>query len=190
MTQPRLGVEPTALPPTDLATVFGRSSALRGRLQPIRDTTAPGSGPAAPEGKVARGDKPRQSTASKPQAGPAAAGDSPARGVIAYLPLSLRDRLRQRRSADSTPFADIVLDAVEATADQLNALVAARRPRTERSALFVRNAGAPPNPEPHVQVYLRLNAENVRVLDQLTTQHNSPSRSALITAALASYLDA
>ncbi|MGI8682369.1 MAG: hypothetical protein ACR2JO_09660 [Mycobacteriales bacterium] len=108
--------------------------------------------------------------------------------MIAYLPISLRDRLRRRRHVDATPFPDIVLDAVEATAGRLGELVAARRPRPARSALFVRNARSAPDPEPHVQVYLRLDDENVRVLDRLTEQHNASSRSALITAALDGYL--
>ncbi len=129
MTQPRLGVEPTALPPTDLATVFGRSSTLRGRLQPIRDTTRPPSSPDAPAPNMPKIAKSGATKRSGPKADSPPAGQTATRGVIASLPLSLRER------------------------------------------------------------YLRLNAENLQVLDQLTEQYKAPSRSALITAALGSYLD-
>ncbi len=190
MTQPRLGVEPTALPPTDLAAVFGRSGALRGRLQPLREAAPPPLSQANTPAPTGEDTKAAKRARGRPQASPSAEALTPPRGVIAYLPISLRDRLRERRSADATPFADIVLNAVEATADQLGVLVAARRPRTERSTLFVRNTRPELDSEPHVQVYLRLNAENLRVLDRLTQQHNAPSRSALIAAALRCYLGA
>lgn len=189
MTQPRLGVEPTALPPTDLAIVFGRSSALRGRLQPIRDTTRPPSSANAPAPNMPKIAKSGATKRSGPKADSPPEGETATRGVIAYLPLSLRDRLRQRRRADATPFADIVLDAVEATHDRLGDLINGRRPAAARSELFVRHARTPADAEPHVQVYLRLNAENLQVLDQLTEQYKASSRSALITAALGSYLD-
>jgi len=190
VSQPRLGVEPTPLPPTDLATVFGRSSALRGRLEPLRDATLPPAGQTDDPAPATENTKAEKRTRSRSQADPRPAAHPPARGVIAYLPISLRDRLRQRRRSDEAPFADIVLDAVEATADQLDELLAAGRPHTERSTLFVRNTRPEPDLEPHVQVYLRLNAENLRVLDRLTEQHNAPSRSALIAAALRRYLEA
>lgn len=189
MTQPLLGVEPTALPPTDLAAVFGRSAVLKGRLQPLRDAKPSPTSRADDPARATRDTKAGKRTRSQSQAEPLPEVHTPSRGVIAYLPISLRERLRQRRSADSTPFADTVLDAVEATADRLDELVAGHRPRTERSALFVRNTRAATDPEPHVQVYLRLNAENLQVLDRLTQQHSAPSRSALIAAALRDYLE-
>ncbi len=86
--------------------------------------------------------------------------------------------------------ADIVLDAIEATHDRLGDLLAAQRPKVERSALFVRTTTpAAKSDEPNVQLYLRLSADNVGVIDQLVDTHKAPSRSALIAAALNAYLD-
>jgi hypothetical protein len=191
MNQPRLGVEPTPLPATDLAAVFGRGNTLRGRLQPVRPAApppTPDSDASPPDDALPLDDEGSPATRRSDTRTAAPTADTVPRGVIVYVSVSVRERLRHRRRTDGTPFADIVLDAVEATHDTLDDLIASRRPPTERSALFVRSARAAAGDEPHVQVYLRLPAENLRILDHLTQTHRAPNRSALIGAALEAYL--
>lgn len=192
MNQPQLGAEPTPLPATNLAGVFRRSDTLRGRLQPVRRPVIPSDEAVEAAEEVEPDTAPRTPTArksSRREQTPKAPEPAP-RAVIAYIPVSVRDRLRARRTADSPPIADIVLDAIEATHDRLGDLLAAQRPKVERSALFVRTTTpTAKSDEPNVQLYLRLSADNVGVIDQLVETHKAPSRSALIAAALDAYLD-
>ncbi len=194
MNQPQLGVEPTPLPPSNLAAVFGRSDALRGKLQPVRagrpaptqpTATPPAAVPERPaEARPTTGGRRKPNRTAGATAVPA---DTPVRGVVVYLPVSLRERLRSRRAAEDVPFAEIVLDAVEATHERLGDLAAP--PASTRSTLFVRSPRPKHDAEPNVQVYLRLNDQNLRVLDRLTQDHKAANRSALVAAALDAYLD-
>lgn len=189
MNQPELGAEPVALPPTDLAAVFGRNNTLRGRLHPVPVSPPPAVGEDLPAGQPVSGAATETITA-KPQQGSTSAGSvvGGAGGIIIYVQVGLRERLRQRRSRDGSTFGEIVLDAVEATHDQFDTLLAGAGPRTERSGLFVRSVKTAGNAEPHVQVYVRVTAENLDVLDGLVRRHRAPNRSALLAAALDAYL--
>jgi len=188
--QPELGAEPVALPPTDLAAVFGRSNTLRGRLHPVPVSPPAAAAEDLPAGQPVSGAATERTTAkpqrgSKTSTGSAAGG---AGGIIIYVQVGLRERLRQRRSRDGSTFGEIVLDAVEATHDQFDTLFAGAGPRTERSGLFVRSVKTAGNAEPHVQVYVRVTAQNLDVLDGLVRRHRAPNRSALLAAALDAYL--
>ena len=119
-----------------------------------------------------------------------AQSDGGTRPIIAYVPASLMERLRQRRLHDRVTYTDIALDAVEATYHRLPELLAPYRPAAHTGSLFVRSGKATSfTQEPHVQVNLRFSAQNLEVLDRLTEELAAPNRSVLIATALDNYLE-
>jgi hypothetical protein len=190
---PALGTHPSGLPPTNLADALAppdRGSRLAGRLAPTRpsaarpsgiDTAAPSAGPARSEPRPAR----IAAAEERPAGGPARGA---ARPVIVYLPVSLRDRLRQLTAERDLTYTELVLDAVDATHERLPSLLTPEKPRAR--SLF-RQPTAPRrrrHAEPHVQVSLRLVPEDLAVIDQLVTDLDAGSRSHLVATALQAHL--
>jgi hypothetical protein len=182
-----LGRQPSRLPAANLASAFGtpdRSAALTGLLAPVwrADTSAIRTGPEVPKDVA-------------PTAGssvPAAADRDGSRPVtvIAYLPASLRDRLREVSAGEGSTYTELTLEAIDFTYVRLGELLetssAARRP----GSLFA-SSTAPRrrrHSEPQVQVSLRLIPSQLRVIDRLVDEHAAPSRSALVAAALQAHV--
>ncbi len=212
----QLGRVPSRLPADNLAAAFApteRTAGLSGRLAPYRADGAE-RGPSesqarrAPDPKAGTptdvtppaGDRPGDPSATRgaPRRAPQVREneeqlelggvESPARTIVVYLPVSLRDQLRgTARQADIT-YTALVLDAIEATYPRLGDLLAPHRP-TPAGNLFTR---ATPRPrrhtEPHVQVSLRPMRDDLDVIDRLVDQLQAPSRSELIAAALTAHL--
>lgn len=186
-----MGEKPSRIPAADLGSVFGppdRSAGLSGRLQsPPRPE--PASRPADDPGATPKGAAPK--APRRRARGPAAAAPAVPIQVIVYLPVSLKDKLRDAaRSSDST-YTAIALAAVDATHTQLGVLLDTGR-RTDlprEGSLFSAQPTAPAqqNREAQVQVSLRTVRRDVDVIDDLARSH-AVSRSALITAALTAHL--
>lgn len=196
MTAAPLGREPSRLPKVDLASAFGppdRATGLAGRLR---------KGPATPSAR--RTAVPPPAPASEPdvredQARPRQAdrrAQPPTRVrplvVIVYLPVSLRDRLRQSTVKRSLTYTSLVLEALDATHDRLDVLLSGRQTNPRPGSLFTGPTGhsRPRGAEPQVQVSLRLTQNDLGVIDRLALEHQAVNRSALVATALEAYLDA
>lgn len=109
------------------------------------------------------------------------------RSTTLSLPVSVAAKLRDRAARDETSQADVVMDAVSATRDDLGHLVAVAQPVSTSDDLFVRRAGRHSD-EPLTTLSLRMLAGNLDAIDQLVEEHAARSRSQLCVAALRSYL--
>lgn len=110
--------------------------------------------------------------------------------TILQLPNDTADHLRDTARAQGVTYKELILDALEATADELAGLVAARQPRPrdagslfagERTAIVAR-------PEGRRQVGIKLSEGSIRAIDDLTASNGAKSRSELVTVALDAYL--
>lgn len=188
-----LGTRPSGLPPTNLAdalTPTARGSGLAGRLAPARLTPPQSSQrESLPPTSLPQPEPPP--TTSRPGQGESAGASSrgAARPVIVYLPVSLRDRLRQLTVDRDLTYTELVLEAVDATHEQLASLLTPGKPSRARS-LFQQSATPRRrrHAEPHVQVSLRLVPEDLAVIDRLVSDLHAGSRSHLVATALQAHL--
>lgn len=202
----KLGESPSRLPAADLGTAFGppdRSAGLGGRLQkppspepsPTPISVAPQARPDPQEATAQDGASVPTQRAGRPRVKRTSNVESimPVQ-VIVYLPVSLKDRLRDAARTSDTTYTAIALDAIDATHAELGELLGASRPadapRREGSLFGVQPVGqAHQDREARVQVSLRTRRRDVDVIDELAARHGI-SRSALISAALAAHLRA
>lgn len=118
------------------------------------------------------------------------AGADTLRAISLSLPAELLQPLRDRAIADQAPQADIVLDALTATREQLPALLAKaadRKPADSQGDPFVRHRPRRPR-SPLVNLSLRLLGRNVATIDEMVTVSGATSRSMLCSIALRAYL--
>jgi hypothetical protein len=200
---------PVHLPKADLGAAFGpastdRTAGLRGldlnrrprekasdpAAAPVRDLAeARAATPAQPEPPSDAQDRPAKKTRRRPTQPASAEADSGVQAVIVYLPASLRERLRARRSETGDTYTTLALDAVEHCHAELADLLADVRPAARSQGLFAhRGPRRVQHAEPQVQVNIRPSRGDLTVLDQLVEQHQAPSRSALVAVALNRYL--
>lgn len=114
-------------------------------------------------------------------------GGGALRQITFLAPVDLRDRLRRRITAADVTMRDTLLDAVESQRAQLGDLIDRTRPQVRRGPLFTRRLRDTDRPV-KVQISVRLAADEVRIIDQLVTEHDARDRSVLITAALEKHL--
>ncbi|WP_299039924.1 hypothetical protein [uncultured Pseudokineococcus sp.] len=198
------------LPATDLAGAFGRTSGLASRLGPGRGAgsqQAPAEAPPQDQGDeqdapLAGQDQP---PATGDDARPAGAGtdSNPAGGragrdrrgaVVIYTSTALRQRINDHLERTGARNADLLFDALEATAEELPQLWAEslRSPHAQGRSLFSRDS-APQRSgvEPQISWYVAMSPANQAVLDDLVKQvtgGSSRKRSALVVLALSTYL--
>lgn len=113
------------------------------------------------------------------------------RNISFTTPIPMREQLRQAAREHETTLTQLVLDAIEATSDQLAELVAAEQPTQPfaNGNLFPqREHSARRHEEPRIATSLRVGSINLEILDALVKKHKATSRSELITAALRAYL--
>lgn len=170
--------DPAPPPPTDLATAFAKPSRASQLHMPPR-RPQPATRP-APASSPPPGEPP---TPAKPV-------PAPTQILVLYTPESIRTRMRAVQAAKRTTFMEQVLDAIEATIDDLDHLIHERtQPATIKGRLFERKAPPAPVEETKVQVTIRgALPSQLHVIDQLVEQTGAPNRSALITAALDHHL--
>jgi hypothetical protein len=109
-----------------------------------------------------------------------------ARPVVAYLPLSLKNRLKATRDRDGLSYTLVVLTAVDAVKDRLVDRWQASRP--QGSSFVGWKRARQQHAEPLVPITLRLVAEDEDTLDGIWRAAEAPNRSAYIAAALEEYL--
>jgi hypothetical protein len=217
VTQPSQALEAKRVPDMDLGEIFGnRTDGLAG-LAPRRRQSQPGTDPQQDAPTAAQPQTPvqaeppaplvatkpvEQPTSARPAAAPrkrvprtrtttaADAGAPALRLVIVQLPNAIADRLRNQARTRSVTYKELILDAVEATVDQLENLVTQRRPRArEVGSLFAGERTAPlARPEGRRQISIKLTEASITALDDLATTHGAKSRSELIAIALDAYL--
>ncbi len=196
MKTPALGREPSRIPQANLASAFGppdRAASLAGVLEPrpvarlveVPRVEAVGPSPT----QVAEFDEDLRSH----EVAEIAPGDvTKPLVVIVYLPVSLRDRLRQRAAERETTYTTTVLEAIDATHDRLDSLLATQRTGPRPGSLFSGVGSGrvrPRNAEPHVQVSLRLARVDLEVVDRLVAEHQAPNRSAMVATVLVAHLE-
>lgn len=188
-----LGQSVTAPPKRDLGATF--NAGLRGALPP--KTKAPEAAaeptevvdpPAAepiPEAKTPKKTKNRRKASQS--ADPAATS-----GRVIYLPEATRDALATACAAQRKTRTVLVLEAIEATYQDLPALVAeSLKPRVIKGDLW--DSVETPNRQRQPakrQVFITLTTQQENVIEQLIEDAGARDRSHLITVALSAHLDA
>lgn len=189
----------SALPPANLSGAFApqpRASGLQGLVK-RQPTTAPTKRDAGQATSVPTSQLPEEAAEIDDARAATSAGSlpttrdtrskvaEPVRQVTVYVPIQVRDELvaerdgaRARRLPTTT--TDIVLDAVESAVPHLGQLIA---PTSESTGgLFTHQAVRRPRQDT-VQLGMRLDAGDLRTLDELAAQH-ATSRSRLVAVAL------
>jgi hypothetical protein len=104
--------------------------------------------------------------------------------VQIYLPVELRDHIRQVQAEEELSNAELILTAIEATHQTLQV-----RPDPRPGGLFSRDYRPRKQPtERVVQVGVRLLCTDIDQIDGLVSASHTDSRSAYIVAALKAYL--
>lgn len=149
----------------------------------------PGTPPSAatdpPAGVVGEGPPRRR---GRPQTRPAsqtATGFTRASNV--QVPADLLAQIKARRAREGLTTGELIIAAIEATADRLPDLVATR-PVTGGGLFSARVSHANRAAEPLTSLNFRMRVEDFDVLDDLVTRFKATSRSQLVTAALSDYL--
>jgi len=110
------------------------------------------------------------------------------------VPASLEERLTTFKAKTGLSHPNILFDALEATMDQLPALVKAKTVQLGASStvsLFVRPQSAmklAPVKEERKTFLIRITKQNKAILDQLVRDTDAPNRNVLIVAAYDAYL--
>lgn len=166
--------DPAAAPPgTDAAA--GRGD-VPGTSPPA--TTEPSTG--VGEGPPRRRGRPQTRPASQ-----TATGFTRASNV--QVPADLLAQIKARRAREGLTTGELIIAAIEATADRLPDLVATR-PVTGGGLFSARVSHANRAAEPLTSLNFRMRVEDFDVLDDLVTRFKATSRSQLVTAALSDYL--
>jgi hypothetical protein len=203
-------VEPQGIGKQSLAGAFGTRTAGAGKLPPrpsprrqetvvdARERPAePEEAPKAPEAASKaekRTEAPREAPARRTRA---AKADKPAASktqIIVYLPVDLAERLRAAGEQSRRTHLQLVTDALDATHERLDDLLAAAGYVESRtSGLFGKSAqpvSRRPGRRGTAQVSLRPPVDVRDVMDRLVEKHSAPNRSALIEVALNAHLPA
>lgn len=141
---------------------------------------------------VAEPEKPKPARSKKTRAdkttAPARSADADTmKPVSVSVPLTLAEAWRDRAKKDRTSQVDVLLDAIVAHQDELDALVAAAGQKpTVNDGLFDRGPGS--KGERFVGVSLRIKSGNLDVIDRLADKHGAAKRSPFVAAVLAAYL--
>lgn len=161
------------------------------RTQPeTRPPTPPATVPGAP--RPSQPGAPRRSTTSDSVSQTASQAASQAAKLIQAttlsLPAAVVTALKARAVADRVTHAEVLLDALSASAGELADLVRSTRPRPTREGLFLRLPTRGPA-EPMATLSVRMLTRNVETIDDLVATTEAASRSLLCTAALRRYLN-
>lgn len=210
MTKKKLGEEPVAPPTRALGATF--DAKLRGALPPRKRTTAPvqqkraatapaDAEPAKTAAKKARRATPKKTSAKPPPLPDAETPEPPAnasqaadaaltRGRVLYLTDADRDALAMACTQQRKTRTVLVLDAIEATYEQLADLVREDlQPKVVHGKLWdsVVTPSRMAQP-PKRQVFITPTIEQLRIIDQLVTDTEARDRSHLVSVALRAHL--
>lgn len=110
------------------------------------------------------------------------------RAVTLSLPASLVTAIKDRARAERVSQPDVLMDALIATHDRLDDLLAPVTTPPTSDGLFLRRPPQRTTTDPMATLSLRLLTANLTAIDELVIKHQAPSRSALCAAALRGYL--
>lgn len=110
------------------------------------------------------------------------------RAVTLSLPASLVTQIKDRARAERVSQPDVLMDALSATHDRIDALLAPVTTPSTSDGLFLRRPPQRSATDPMATLSLRLLTANLTAIDELVIKHKAPSRSALCAAALRGYL--
>jgi hypothetical protein len=166
---------PSTEPATEPTEISAGDSAGGTVLEPVTEPEKP---------KPARSKKTRADKTTTPARSADADTMKP---VSVSVPLTLAEAWRDRAKKDRTSQVDVLLDAIVAHQDELDALVAAAGQKpTVNDGLFDRGPGS--KGERFVGVSLRIKSGNLDVIDRLADKHGAAKRSPFVAAVLAAYL--
>lgn len=180
---------PVPPPSTEPATEQTETSAGESAEGTVLEPVAEPEKSAPPAGETA---KPKPARSKKTRAdkttAPARSADADTmKPVSVSVPLTLAEAWRDRAKKDRTSQVDVLLDAIVAHQDELDALVAAAGQKpTVNDGLFDRGPGS--KGERFVGVSLRIKSGNLDVIDRLADKHGAAKRSPFVAAVLAAYL--
>ena len=202
-------VEPQGIGKQSLAGAFGTRTAGAGKLPPrpgarhqetvVDVRERPAAPEEAPKAAEAASEAEKRTEASRKEAPArktrAAKADKPAASktqIIVYLPVDLAERLRAAGEQSGRTHLQLVTDALDATHERLDDLLAAAGYVESRtSGLFGKSAqpvSRRPGRRGTAQVSLRPPVDVRDVMDRLVEKHSAPNRSALIEVALDAHL--
>jgi hypothetical protein len=189
-----LGSNPTEIPPEDLSGVFApssRSAGLGGRLSrpsalvQVPDHDPGPSEPAAEAGQIrARRSRSRPGRKSTDESKSSKPG-KPIQ-VVAYVPVSLKERLRKATVNSQRSFTTVTLLAIDTHKAEL--AVRWQEHQTSGSSFVGWSRTRRYNEETMVPVPLRLVPEDNETLTRMWQEAGATNRSAYIEAALDLYL--
>lgn len=104
------------------------------------------------------------------------------------IPARLLTPIKVSRTQLGLTTGELIITALEATADQLGELLSAR-PVTGGALFTARPASTSVNNEPQSSLNFRMRVEDFAILDSLVERFGAASRSQLVTVALAAYLE-
>ncbi|MGR7028187.1 hypothetical protein [Geodermatophilus sp. URMC 62] len=204
-------VEPQGIGKQSLAGAFGTRTAGAGKLPPRpgarRQETVvdvrerPAEPEEAPKAAEAASEAEKRTEASRKEAPArktrAVKADKPTASktqIIVYLPVDLAERLRAAGEQSGRTHLQLVTDALDATHERLDDLLAAAGYVESRtSGLFSKSAqpvSRRPGRRGTAQISLRPPVDVRDVMDRLVEKHSAPNRSALIEVALDAHLPA
>lgn len=169
----------------DLAAAFTKPDRAAG-LQPPNTRPRPKAAPTQPAASAAAA----APAIARPETTTRAGTHGTAGRAIILVSVQLRDRLRAVATSKGKTYRDLILDAVEATVDDLPELITKHTgTKTVNTGLFERTVTTTTPSEGKVQVTIRgLTPQHRQVLTDLVQQTGAPSLTALLVAALEAHL--
>lgn len=181
----RLGEQPSGLPPANLKSAF--TSKAPDRAAGLRDLALAQPPPAISLPKSSNqpsGKEEENNTSAERQT-----SNKASTNIVIYVAASIRDRLRNFTAHNEITYTDAVLDAIDDQQSKLGELFGETQSGRRSNSLFdSRPRSRRRHPEPQVQVGLRLNKDDLKILDQLVKDHYAGSRSYFIGQVLNNYL--
>lgn len=167
----------------------------RSPLPAVQGLARTASLPPPPPRPVAAAQPPMDSVADPRPAQPARAKTARAsesaqliRNTTLSLPTAIVRQLKDRARADRTSQPEVIMDALSAVHQDLGKLLAEREQPVVSDGLFLRKTSRTASSEPLATLSLRMLSSNIDAIDELVSQHQAPSRSALCLVALKAYL--
>lgn len=108
------------------------------------------------------------------------------RNVAVYLPVALLERLKRTRRSRELTYADLLVEAAAAHLDDLGTAFHDDAGPALSGSMPVRSRR--PQPDPGVQVQVRLDGFQVAWLDEQVGRLGAPSRTALVARLLGAHL--
>lgn len=180
---------PGAAPAPAAKTSAAKKSAPKGKntsQEPQEAPVASDSSPGDPEGEEAT-ERTTAGSSGRPRRGrPPGVGTGASAKLVLWTPISIRSRMQRVRTETGKKYADQILDALEATIDDLPDLIAAAvEAKQVHGRLFDRRVEVETSEEIRKQLTIPgVTASHLAVIDDLVESTGAGSRSKLVNVAL------